>query len=490
MDRVGRLVGEAVLDPRAEARREFGLVAVARSPRGDGSDEGLSRSLTVDDPIVQCAPARRSRSGGSNAACARRSARCSRSARRSVGSCSLRAWRSPPCGGTRRRGVSRRTRHSSATWAANSGVGPGVEHARRRRPCRASERLRDLPLPSRLPPLSPHQVDRLALGDDDEDLPEVVAVGEPGELPALGPPIEAVEGAQRDVLLVRDRPGDRPQLRPRQLDEAMDVGIPELIGRGPIPLLEQLDAARDRSGRRHQVGELPGPVARSYGSHPRIVKPGDRRPGRSPNSFATRAGLLAAAASYLVAGMVDPADGRVAVTCRSRCATAFSGEVPRMQGRECPGPPGGPRDESVDQEPAARLAAPPGLPPSLFWGAALLAIVACAAVSTPDGEAGAGAGGPKKLPLHASRIDGLAFSPDGRLVASASSDGTTKICDLATHRERQVGGRGTSGVHLGRLLARRPDESPRATSTAGSSSRIAATAGRSGRSGRSRPRAR
>ena len=52
------------------------------------------------------------------------------------------------------------------------------------------------------PTLVAHQVDRLAHGDDDQQLPKVVAVVELRELAAFGPLIEALEGTEGHILLV------------------------------------------------------------------------------------------------------------------------------------------------------------------------------------------------------------------------------------------------------------------------------------------------
>src|SRR4029077_16031531 len=55
---------------------------------------------------------------------------------------------------------------------------------------------------TRFSPLAAHQVDRFALGDQDEELPEVVTVSKPRELPVLGPAAKAVECGKRHVFLV------------------------------------------------------------------------------------------------------------------------------------------------------------------------------------------------------------------------------------------------------------------------------------------------
>ena len=59
------------------------------------------------------------------------------------------------------------------------------------------------------------EVDGLAHRQDEEQLPEVVAVLEPGELARLGAAAEAVEGAQRHVLLVGGDARGRARSRAR-----------------------------------------------------------------------------------------------------------------------------------------------------------------------------------------------------------------------------------------------------------------------------------
>ena len=60
-----------------------------------------------------------------------------------------------------------------------------------------------------VPALVLDEVDGLPLGDDQQQLPEVVAVGEARESAVGRPTAEAVEGAQGDILLVGRDPWQR-----------------------------------------------------------------------------------------------------------------------------------------------------------------------------------------------------------------------------------------------------------------------------------------
>jgi WD40 repeat protein len=69
---------------------------------------------------------------------------------------------------------------------------------------------------------------------------------------------------------------------------------------------------------------------------------------------------------------------------------------------------------------------------------ALAGIVIVMAIMKSRPEARDREDSPREVALHASRIDGVAFSPDGRFLASASSDCSTTIYDFETNRRRTV----------------------------------------------------
>src|SRR5262249_46593355 len=69
-----------------------------------------------------------------------------------------------------------------------------------------------------LPALVLRQVRRLAGGEEDEELPQVQAVVQLGKAAVLGPPAEAVEGAESDVLLVGGAAGRGAELLAGQTD--------------------------------------------------------------------------------------------------------------------------------------------------------------------------------------------------------------------------------------------------------------------------------
>jgi hypothetical protein len=90
-----------------------------------------------------------------------------------------------------------------------------------------------------------------ASGEDHEQGPEALAVLEVGELPALGPPAEAVERGQGGVLLVGDPPGGTLELLVGQGDQSGVVALPEESHRLLIAALEALDQGGDGAGDGH-----------------------------------------------------------------------------------------------------------------------------------------------------------------------------------------------------------------------------------------------
>src|SRR5206468_8828108 len=104
-----------------------------------------------------------------------------------------------------------------------------------------------------LPSLVLRQVKRLAGGDPDEELPQVQAVVQLGEAVPLGPPAEAVEGAEGDVFLVGGAAGRGAELLAGQTDQAAEVALPQLLGRVRVAGLEPVDPLRDRRFGAHVI---------------------------------------------------------------------------------------------------------------------------------------------------------------------------------------------------------------------------------------------
>jgi hypothetical protein len=136
-------------------------------------------------------------------------------------------------------------RHLRGRFRVRLGAGHRIEQPR------FQVAKRDQPAAAaRATPLVPDQVDRLAHGQDEEKLPEVDAVLEEGEPAALDAPEEAVEGAQRHVLPVgQAHRGVHPGVG--QADQAVEIRLPETLGRLAVTLLELGDQVRDRPLRRH-----------------------------------------------------------------------------------------------------------------------------------------------------------------------------------------------------------------------------------------------
>src|SRR5271157_6112972 len=79
------------------------------------------------------------------------------------------------------------------------------------------------------PTLVAHQVDRLAHGDDDQQLLKVVAAVELRELAAFGPLIEALKGAEGDVLLVGRAARGAPEMGAGEPDQPLEVTLLVLV---------------------------------------------------------------------------------------------------------------------------------------------------------------------------------------------------------------------------------------------------------------------
>src|SRR5262249_46010032 len=89
-------------------------------------------------------------------------------------------------------------------------------------------------------------------GDEEEQLPEVVPVIEPGEAALLRPAAEAVEGAQGHVLLVGGGPRCGAELRARQAYQAAEVPLPEALGGSGVASREGCDPAGDATVGGHE----------------------------------------------------------------------------------------------------------------------------------------------------------------------------------------------------------------------------------------------
>src|SRR5262249_20880710 len=91
-----------------------------------------------------------------------------------------------------------------------------------------------------------------------EEAPQVVAVLQPGEAARCGAAAEAVEGAQRHVLLIRGAARVRAQVGAGALDQEAEVALPEGPGGGAVAGLEQVQPVGNGVVRRHG-GNSPGP---------------------------------------------------------------------------------------------------------------------------------------------------------------------------------------------------------------------------------------
>src|SRR5262249_39772299 len=89
-------------------------------------------------------------------------------------------------------------------------------------------------------------IQSLALGDDHQQPPEVVAIVEPRVSPARRAPYEAVEGVERRVLLVGHGAGSTAQPGARQPDQRLEIAAPELVSSFGFAGFQRLDPDPDR----------------------------------------------------------------------------------------------------------------------------------------------------------------------------------------------------------------------------------------------------
>jgi hypothetical protein len=90
-------------------------------------------------------------------------------------------------------------------------------------------------------------VDGLAHGQDAQETPEIVAVGQVRESPLAGSPTETVERAQGRILLILDRTTPSPPSKfiAGQVDESAEAPLPEVLCGRIATDFEAADPARD-----------------------------------------------------------------------------------------------------------------------------------------------------------------------------------------------------------------------------------------------------
>ena len=119
---------------------------------------------------------------------------------------------------------------------------------RRRSPGTTQDRLFHHAPAAALEPLLPLDLGvGLAHRDRHEDLPEVLAIGELGELALGDPRAEAVERGERGVFLVSldSRLPLLDKLGPGQDDQLAEIALPERLGRGQIAPSQVSQPVRD-----------------------------------------------------------------------------------------------------------------------------------------------------------------------------------------------------------------------------------------------------
>src|SRR5262249_19584668 len=98
-----------------------------------------------------------------------------------------------------------------------------------------------------VPLLVPTQVPGLPRREDDQELPETIAVVEPGEPALSGATAEAIKRAERDVFFVGHAALGPLELLARQPHQALEVALPQLLRRARVAGLEFIDPARHRT---------------------------------------------------------------------------------------------------------------------------------------------------------------------------------------------------------------------------------------------------
>src|SRR5262249_17023713 len=96
-----------------------------------------------------------------------------------------------------------------------------------------------------------YQVDCFALGDDEEQAPEVVAVGKLREAALFGATAKAVEGAEGDVFLVGHATRGAADFPPRQCDHAFVKLLPQWLRGVAVAGAKVVKPGRDAAVRRH-----------------------------------------------------------------------------------------------------------------------------------------------------------------------------------------------------------------------------------------------
>ena len=140
--------------------------------------------------------------------------------------------------------MSRRCRHSSVIWAARSGVGPAAKEPIDLA-CGQVREAEDSALAPGGGALVSQEVHGLAHGDDEQELPEVVAVGQGGKRPASARRQRLSKAASATSSSSAERVAMPRSLARARRDEAAEVGLPEGLGGRAVAAFEHSDQAGD-----------------------------------------------------------------------------------------------------------------------------------------------------------------------------------------------------------------------------------------------------